>query len=62
MLFSVIYSADVPSNVSIRDYAPPSVRRLWTLTEGDSQFEYSFLPRRAMGERQAPQVDGNPYP
>jgi len=46
MLFSVIYSVDVPSNVSIRDYAPPSVRRLWTTTEGDNQYEYSYLAGR----------------
>lgn len=46
MLFSVIFSADVPSNVSIKEYAPPNVRRLWTLTEGDEQYEYSYLEGR----------------
>jgi hypothetical protein len=46
MLFSVIFSADVPSNVSIKEYAPPNLRRLWTLTEGDEQYEYSYLEGR----------------
>jgi len=46
MQFSVIYSADVPEGVSIKDYAPPQVGRLWSLTEGDEQFEYSYLEGR----------------
>jgi hypothetical protein len=41
MLFSVIYSADVPEGVSIRDYAPPKARTLWDMTEsGPSEFQY----------------------
>lgn len=45
MLFSVIYSADVPAGVSIRDYAPPKVRRLWDMTENGPS-EYSYLEGR----------------
>ena len=45
MLFSVIFSVDVPSNVSIKPYTPPQ-RSLWTMTEGDEQFEYSYLEGR----------------
>jgi len=45
MLFSVIYSADVPSNVSIKPYTPPQ-RSLWTTTEGNEQFEYGYLEGR----------------
>lgn len=43
MLFSVIYSVDVPKDGSIREYAPPNVRKLWEQTEGDEQYEYSYL-------------------
>jgi len=46
MRFSVIYSADVPEGISIKDYAPPQVGRLWSLTEGDDQFEYGYLEGR----------------
>jgi hypothetical protein len=46
MQFSVIYSLDVPKGVSVRDYAPPQAGRLWTLTEGDEQFEYGYLEGR----------------
>jgi len=46
MLFSVIYSADVPSTVSIRDFAPPHARRLWTKLEGDEGYEFSHLEGR----------------
>jgi len=45
LLFSVIYSADVPSGVSIRDYAPPQARRLWQQTESGPS-EYSYLEGR----------------
>jgi len=41
--FSVIYSVDVPQGVSIKDYTPPQVNRLWNRTEGDEQFEYGYL-------------------
>lgn len=46
MLFSVIYSVDVPQGVSIKPYTPLQVGRLWTRTEGDEQFEYSYLEGR----------------
>lgn len=45
MLFSVIYSADVPQGVSIRDYAPPQAPRLWQQTESGPS-EYSYLKGR----------------
>jgi hypothetical protein len=45
MLFSVIYSVDVPQGVSIKPYTPPQ-RSLWTRTEGDEQFEYGYLEGR----------------
>jgi hypothetical protein len=45
MLFSVIYTADVPANVRIKPYTPPR-RSLWTRTEGDEQYEYSYLEGR----------------
>lgn len=43
MQFSVIYSVDVPKGVSIKDYTPPQVRKLWDKTEGDEQYEYDYL-------------------
>ena len=46
MLFSVIYSVDVPQGISIKPYTPPQVGRLWTRTEGDEQYEYSYLEGR----------------
>jgi hypothetical protein len=46
MLFSVIYSVDVPQGVSTKPYTPPQVGRLWTRTEGDDQYEYSYLEGR----------------
>jgi hypothetical protein len=45
MQFSVIYNADVPNDVSIKDFAPPGVRSLWTLTEA-GKGEYSYLEGR----------------
>lgn len=42
MLFSVIYSADCPHTESIARFRPPHARRLWDLTEGDSQYEYGY--------------------
>jgi len=39
--FSVIYSVDTTEGVSIRHYAPPKARRLWTRTEkGVSEYTY----------------------
>jgi hypothetical protein len=46
MLFSVIYSVNVPQGVSIKPYTPPQVGRLWTRTEGDEQNEYGYLEGR----------------
>jgi hypothetical protein len=45
MLFSVIYSVDVPQGVSIKSYTPPH-HSPWTRTEGDEQYEYSYLEGR----------------
>ena len=45
MLFSVIYSFDVPQGISIKPYTPPQ-RSLWSKTEGDEQYEYSYLEGR----------------
>ena len=45
MQFSVIYSVDVPKGISLKDFAPPQVRR-WSLTEGNEQFEYGYLEGR----------------
>ena len=46
MLFSVIYSADVPRSERITRFHPPHARRLWDRTEGDAQYEYSYLEGR----------------
>jgi hypothetical protein len=46
MLFSIIYSVDVPEGVEVLDYAPPQVDDLWDETEDDSQYEYSYLEGR----------------
>jgi hypothetical protein len=46
MHYSVIYSLDVPRCVSIEPYAPPRRRRLWELTEADSQYDYGYLEGR----------------
>ena len=43
MKFSVIYSADVPEGVDVLDFAPPQVEQLWDETEGNEQYEYSYL-------------------
>ena len=43
MQFSVIYSVDVPEEIDPMDFAPPQVETLWTKTEGDSEYEYSYL-------------------
>ena len=61
MQFSVIYSVDVPHDVSIKNYSPPQVGRLWNLTEGDEQYEY-HLPRRMLGEGKASEMDGSADP
>ncbi len=46
MLFSVIYSVDVPEDVDVMDHAPPHVEELWEETEGDEQYEYGYLEGR----------------
>lgn len=43
MMFSVIYSVDVPEDIDVLDYAPPKVEELWDETEDDSQYEYGYL-------------------
>jgi hypothetical protein len=43
MLFSVIYSVDCPRSESISRFQPPQLRKLWDRTEGDGQYEYSYL-------------------
>jgi hypothetical protein len=42
MRFSVIYSVDVPRDESIRPYLPTQ-KHLFQMTEGDDQYEYSYL-------------------
>lgn len=43
MLFSIIYSVDVPEGVDLSDYTPPQVEELWDETEDDSSYEYGYL-------------------
>ena len=42
MLFSVIYSVDVPATTDIRDFVPPQIK-LWQKTEGNSEYDYGYL-------------------
>jgi hypothetical protein len=49
MLFSVIYSADCPSDMDILDYAPPELAELWDETESDESFDYGYLEGRWEG-------------
>lgn len=49
MRFSVIYTADVPADEDVLDHASPLVSDLWDQTEGDGQFEYSYLEGRWEG-------------
>ena len=42
MQFSVIYSVDCPEDVDVTDFAPPDLD-LWDETEGNDQYEYSYL-------------------
>lgn len=46
MLFSVIYSVDVPEDEDVLDFAPPDAKKLWQETEGDEQYEYGYLEGR----------------
>jgi hypothetical protein len=43
MLFSVIYSVDVPEDVDVSQFAPPQAEDLWYETEGDESYEYGYL-------------------
>jgi len=45
MKFSVIYSVDCPDDEDISDFVPPDLD-LWDETEGDNQYEYSYLEGR----------------
>lgn len=46
MLFSVIYSVDVPEGASVARYVPP-FRKVWSMTEhDDKESEYSYLEGR----------------
>lgn len=45
MLFSVIYSADVPEGVNVEDYAPPPTTGVWGQT-GAGPTEYAYLEGR----------------
>jgi hypothetical protein len=49
MQFSIIYTVDTPADVDVLDYAPPEVEKLWDETEGDDQYEYSYLEARWEG-------------
>lgn len=42
MKFSIIYSVDVPEDKEISRLAPPDLS-LWDETEGDEQYDYSYL-------------------
>jgi hypothetical protein len=42
MLFSIIYSVDVPEDLDIDKYAPPQADELWDMTE-DGRTEYAYL-------------------
>ena len=47
MHLSVIYSIDCPREISIAQFTPPtSQKRMWQLTQGDNQYEYSYLEGR----------------
>ena len=45
MVFSIIYSVDVPSDVDVADFAPPDLD-LWDETEDDDQYGYGYLDGR----------------
>ena len=67
MRFGVIYSVDVPSGVSVREYLPPRrlLRRKMWQTEGDEQYDYGYLEgrwergkhRKIVGELSRPEFD-----
>lgn len=43
MLFSVIYSVDVPEDTNIETYVPPQADELWDQTEADESYDYDYL-------------------
>ncbi len=43
MLFSIIYSVDVPADEDVLGHAPPKADELWDQTEDDSNYEYGYL-------------------
>lgn len=49
MQFSVIFTADLPADVDVLNYAPPHVNHLWDETEDDDQYEYAHLEGRWEG-------------
>jgi hypothetical protein len=42
MLFSIIYTVDIPRDDSIVRFKPPFIHK-WDMTEGDEQYEYDYL-------------------
>ena len=46
MKFSIIYSVDVPQDGDLMEFAPPNLGDLWEETEGDDQYEHSYLEGR----------------
>lgn len=43
MLFSIIYSFDIPHDESVKPYLPPQRHKLWDMTEGDEQYQFGYL-------------------
>lgn len=43
MLFSIIYSVDVPEGENVLRFAPPDMADLWQETESDDCYEYGYL-------------------
>lgn len=54
MLFSIIYSVDIPRDESVKRYLPRQ-RHLFVQTEGDSQYDYGYL---ADGDKTDPWHNG----
>lgn len=49
MQFSIIYSVDTPADIDADIFSPPNWTENWEQTEGDEQFEYSYLEGRWEG-------------
>ena len=45
MEYSIIYSFDVPFDVSVARFKPPRIKK-WDCTEGDSEYDYGYLGGR----------------